>query len=287
MKKLIRKGVFETNSSSSHSISLAGEDKQFIMDVIYPGQHGRIIIRGQDFGWEWEKFSDAETKLAYAFTDHVDPDMLKKVVMDQTGATEVIFIENDGHIDHESYGTASSICTNEENTRNFIFNKNSWLFTGNDNGTPDPTFYHVPEIRDGKQILPQYKFELSISGLKNTTKFLSYPTDDELIDGINALMAGVLMGENGYMFEQDSSNIYFQINRPRDLFEMSYSILQDYSKGYILMIKENRIYGLQSELDKDPKYKSSNRNEKYERLKEEVLKNDLIHRKLSFTISEI
>ena len=43
MKKLIRKGVFETNSSSSHSISLVTEDKQFVLDTLYPDQNGIVV----------------------------------------------------------------------------------------------------------------------------------------------------------------------------------------------------------------------------------------------------
>lgn len=46
MKTIIRRGVFETNSSSSHSISIASEDKEFVMDTIYPDQNGVVRIVG-------------------------------------------------------------------------------------------------------------------------------------------------------------------------------------------------------------------------------------------------
>ena len=133
MKRLIRKRVFESNSSSSHSISMSSEDKQFILDTIYPDQFGRVYVYGGEYGWEWERYNDAVTKLSYAYQDHVPTDLLERVVKSQTGATEVIFDEKsfaDGYIGHESYATAASICKDEESTKNFIFNKNSWLFTG-------------------------------------------------------------------------------------------------------------------------------------------------------------
>ena len=46
-KKLIRSGVFETNSSSSHSVSVANETKEFVLDTIYPDQDGIIELRGE------------------------------------------------------------------------------------------------------------------------------------------------------------------------------------------------------------------------------------------------
>jgi len=55
-KRLIRQSVFETNSSSAHSISL-GKDtgKQFLLDTLYPDQNGTITLTGGEFGWDWFK----------------------------------------------------------------------------------------------------------------------------------------------------------------------------------------------------------------------------------------
>ena len=133
MKKLIRKSVFETNSSSSHSISLASEDKEFVLDTIYPNQDGIVTINGDEFGWEWFKTNEALVKASYVAQSHVHSDrildLLKEVIMEQTGAEDVIFSGLDsGYVDHDSYGVAPS---NKEDIRNFIFNKNSWLFVMN------------------------------------------------------------------------------------------------------------------------------------------------------------
>jgi len=241
MKKIIRHSCWETNSSSTHSISIAKDNMNFVMDTIYPDQDGVIRVFGQEFGWGWEKFNDSLTKLAYVFqdqgTNHYD--LIVEVVKEQTGALEVIFDENGGYIDHEGSGTAYGAVQSKELLKNFIFNKNSWLFIGNDNGTPDPTFYDVPEIKDGRQILPVYEYELVIDKLEKTTKFKHYPTDEELTNGIEALLDhGALLTESGE-FIIDSS-FFWQMSRPRGVYyEKNYQVRQDYSKNRILFLKEN------------------------------------------------
>lgn len=295
MKKLIRKSVHETNSSSSHSISLAGEDKQFVLDTIYPDQFGRIFVYGGEYGWEWERYNDAVTKLSYAYQDNVPTDLLERVVKGQTGATEVIFDEKslaNGYIDHDSYATAADICQDEESTKNFIFNKNSWLFTGNDNGTPDPTFYQVPVFQDGKMVMPIYKYELVIDGMKKTTKFLKNPTKEELNEGIQSLMQGVLMSAEGHILEDTQTDIYFQLSRPRNFYEMSYHIRQDYSKGYIIMMLEGvGFYELEKRLEESGKnskdYKAMSYDERNKIITKEALKDTNLTKKLNFTVKEI
>jgi len=289
MKKLVRKCVWETNSSSSHSVSVAGSDKEFILDTIYPDQNGAVHVFGGEFGWEWERYNDAETKLSYAYQDNVSKKLLADVINKQTGAKKVIFdktSKENGYIDHESVGTASSICTDEESTRNFIFNKNSWLFTGNDNGEPDPTFYDVPEYKNGMVINPVYKYELSIEGLGKTTKFVEYPDSEKLEQGIAAITRDILMNDNGDMITENS--IYFQITRPRNFFEISWNIDQDYSKGYIIMTREGpAIYEVEKRLETEGKFTGLTRKEKSQVLCEEILKSDFLARKVPFKITEI
>jgi len=291
MKKLVRKSVWETNSSSSHSISLAGDDKQFVMDTIYPDQFGRIYVRGGEYGWEWERYNDAETKLSYAYQDNVPEDLLERVIKAHTGATEVVFdktSKENGYIDHESYATASSVCVDEDSTKNFIFNKNSWLFTGNDNGYPDPTFYHVPVFENGKVIMPVYKYELSIDGLKKTTKFIENPEPEKLAEAIESLMQGVYMYDDGTMTSEEENNIYFQISRRRDLFEYSWRANQDYSRGYIVMTREgNGVYAVEERLKKEGKFEGLDWMERAQIFTEEVLKDNNLARKVNFKLTEI
>jgi hypothetical protein len=258
MKKvLVRKGVFETNSSSSHSVSIADDTKQFVMDTIYPDQFGVVEIHGDEFGWEWFKHNDAATKASYAAQqfsyDDSALETLAEVIKEQTGADEVKFIGLDnGYVDHDSTGIVPK---DRGSLRNFIFNKNSWLFGGNDNSTPDPTFYDVPEFRDGRIVVPQYKYELVIEGYNKTTKYKDKPTEEELSDGFYALLDGVYLTESGHF--DDERSIYAQLARDtRNLYEFSmWKKAVDFENGIIYFVRNaweeaKRIY------DNDPENKN-------------------------------
>lgn len=290
MKKLIRKGVFETNSSSSHSISLATEDKQFVLDTLYPDQNGVVTIYGDEYGWEWFKHNDAQTKASYAAQSFANDDsrldVLKEIIMEQTGADDVNFVGlNDGYIDHDSYGI---VPTSREELKNFIFNKNSWLFGGNDNSSPKPEFYHVPEYRDGRLINPEFKYELSIEGFKETTKFLTEPTDEELNDAIHALIDGALVTEEGY-FNTDNS-IMWQITRPRGVyFELGWGIDQDFSTGEIRFTREgdNARYDVNKRLQDEGKFEGVDWETRNKLVTEELLKVPGYVKTVKFSINEI
>jgi hypothetical protein len=285
MKKLIRLHCWETNSSSSHSISLAKGEMEFVIDNLYPNQDGIIHVDVEEFGWSWLKFNDAKTKLSYAYQDHVNEETLREVVMEQTGATEVTFgNKDDGYIDHDSCGTAKSVCMDKESTRNFIFNKNSWLFTGNDNSTPDPTFYHTPEIRDGRMIVPKYTHELVIEGMEKTTKYLNYPTVEELDKGISSLTNGILVTEDGSFI--DNHDIFWQINRPRGVFyEKNWSLHQDFSKNEILFLKENDWRW--DEVEKSVPREGITYDKRYKLITEKARKIEGLVKAVKFSINEI
>lgn len=290
MKKLIRKGVFETNSSSSHSIALATEDKEFVLDTIYPNQDGVVIINGDEYGWEWFKHNDSETKASYAAQSFANNDFqldeLKEVIKEQTGATEVIFNGlNDGYIDHDSYGI---VPTGKSELRNFIFNKNSWLFGGNDNSSPDPTFYHVPEIRDGKVIVPVYKYELSVEGLTKTTKYLEKPTDEELQTGIDSIMEDSVLTDDGTFITDNS--IFWQISRNKEKFyEMSYRVDQDYSTGEIRLSKERdeRFREVENDLKESGLLEGVDWDERRRLITESYLSIPGLIKTVKFTLKEI
>jgi hypothetical protein len=146
MKK-IRHGVFETNSSSSHSISIA--DAGSLLDTILPDSDGRITLQGGEFGWGYEEYSDAQTKASYLAVyaqeycgdSDTYKDLLDKILKEQTGAKEVIynFSADDGHghwsyIDHQSTDVPQDVFREgEEAIRQFIFNPLSILVIDNDN----------------------------------------------------------------------------------------------------------------------------------------------------------
>jgi len=152
--KKIRKAVFETNSSSSHSLHIDDSVDVYetlpiesgYIDELEEVVQNAIIIKGDEFGWQWEKFNDAQTKASYLATMLLTlEDMLKYIqgkpgdeisqyglykfaasdylecrknfeeaIKEQTGALEVVVLGttnwNDGHysyIDHQSFEDAS------------------------------------------------------------------------------------------------------------------------------------------------------------------------------------
>jgi hypothetical protein len=135
MKK-IREGVFETNSSSSHSITLGvGE---FIPSPLYR-ENGVTIIGQDEFGWEINDYSDSNTKAAYALTyasgDESLIEMLEKVVRREIGDAGLQMDTEcgNGYIDHQSSCIGNSIFESEDTLHRFIFNRASSLHTDNDN----------------------------------------------------------------------------------------------------------------------------------------------------------
>lgn len=215
MKKTkIRFGVYETNSSSQHSISVANADKQFVLDTSFiPDEDGVLRLHGGEFGWEWNKINDAYTKANYcAVYSNGSGDttrMLYEVLQEQTGAKEVRFdFSDDGYgnyIDHQSSDTASVAFSDKQSLRNFIFNLNSWLFTGNDNSSKPRSYYLVDEYRDGKLISPTFKFEMSIPGVEKKSFFTDELKEKDIIEGFYEITSGLTYTGKG-LFEKTNKH---------------------------------------------------------------------------------
>lgn len=220
--KLIRENAFETNSSSSHSISLGKElGKDFVLDTIYPDQEGKIVIADGDYGWEFYKTNDAIEKASYALTDFKEKqdliELLEEVIKEHTDCKEVVFIQEGGYIDHQSDGTCP---TTKETLKDFIFNKNSWLFTGNDNSSIEKSFYKTDTYNADGSITPVvYKYELKIVGVKQSIKFTEYPSNEDIVDGLENLL------NRSYVNELDqiviNPNIMSLFSRGKNVFEFS------------------------------------------------------------------
>jgi hypothetical protein len=176
--KNIRNKVFETNSSSTHSVSIVS-NVSGIYDSIIP-DNGIITLTGGLFGWEWEKYNDATTKANYAAVfcqDHPqEVEMLNEVLKEQTGAKDIYWDLRDSNIDHQSSwsedGEAKTIFQSKEILKNWIFNPSCWLYTGNDNSDADCEFYNHPESK--------YTHFLKVENTNLVTKFLGYPETSEI-----------------------------------------------------------------------------------------------------------
>jgi hypothetical protein len=234
-KTLIRSGVWETNSSSSHSVSIADETKQFVLDTLYPNDEGVIVIEGDEFGWDWFKHNDAATKASYAAIqfqyDDTTLDLIREIIMEQTGADDVTFNLDSGYIDHDSRGILSS---SKEDLRNFIFNKNSWLFGGNDNSRTVSTFYDVPEYIDGEIKQPVYKYKVVVPIFNNTSvKFKEKPTNDELVNQLSDLLAECYLNNSNNTRVGWSHDIEYE-------FKFNSSLPADFDNNIIYFTKSAR-----------------------------------------------
>lgn len=143
-KTRIRHGVFETNSSSTHSISLANTEKKFCSDSLPIDKDGGISIYPGEFGWEQERYYDAYTKASYALTyafatGSKEIVMLQEVIQEHTGVKDVKLHLSEinyfpfGNIDHQSIDVCQKCFESKEVLKAFIFNPQSVLTTDNDN----------------------------------------------------------------------------------------------------------------------------------------------------------
>lgn len=144
--KIVRHGVFETNSSSSHSISVSDDVEKY--ETLYPNEDGVLVFEGGEYGWGYETYNDAESKANYVATmsqelgegrneegDEADTplrDLLESVITEHTGITEFEYCLKDAYIDHQSVSCKMLSWTPAE-MKNFIFNPRSELDIDNDN----------------------------------------------------------------------------------------------------------------------------------------------------------
>ena len=145
MKKQIRQGVFETNSSSTHSMCIHPGNK-------YVPNMSKLKIETGEFGWEEEIYYGMDDKLSYALTYALGGnsnkyiEMLNEVLTDNMPDTDITYdgmsyeelLEIDvcadfGYIDHQSLDEASKMFLSKNNLEDFIFGRDSYFVTDNDN----------------------------------------------------------------------------------------------------------------------------------------------------------
>lgn len=99
--KLIRNSVFETNSSSCHSISV--DSTMILNNIPTPDENGEIFIGSRDFGWEYHKYNYFYDKAAYLIVyirdwtgSKVDEfkAIFENVVSEVTGCTKILYEDN-------------------------------------------------------------------------------------------------------------------------------------------------------------------------------------------------
>lgn len=135
--KNIRIGVFETNSSSSHSLTI---ESGVLQKSTLPDQDGVIVGVLGKFGWEIEHYASQADKLSYLLTqiqynDHLTA-LAKSAIKEYTGLKMVV--AGQGYIDHQSHDTLNDLFSGsdeeiKQNMINFVFNSGYSFDTDNDN----------------------------------------------------------------------------------------------------------------------------------------------------------
>jgi hypothetical protein len=165
LKTQIRDGVFETNSSSSHSVTIDRSEVIAIdlpKDVLREGVL-RVQLSSKDYGWGWTRFRRPENKIAYmliqyaggylpseaenlqAGDDHADIfrenvrcAWFLSTIERATGCRIEVTRETDdttwGYVvDHQSIGNGVDEINDDDDILRLVFGKNSFIETGNDN----------------------------------------------------------------------------------------------------------------------------------------------------------
>lgn len=140
---LKRDRVFETNSSSTHCITVSSSNdwKCSLPITIRPAWYG-------EFGWEWETWDSVEEKLAYMIRCLIAYDYTKETLQDKIKPIQErlhnlgIDFElptyeewSDGYVDHEDWyqEEMEDIYNDEVQLLRFLLSNNSYIEGGNDN----------------------------------------------------------------------------------------------------------------------------------------------------------
>lgn len=166
MKQLVRHNVFETNSSSCHSITISSKDTN-LNDIPMPNQSGEIELRSGEFGWEISEYNGFYEKAAYLIVyirdwsgkdciqyKEIFERIIKEMTQCETIVYEPLFWDSEeqtyewegetrsyvaplgeGYIDHQSVECRDLdyMFEDTEQMKFFLFNSNSVLYTDNDN----------------------------------------------------------------------------------------------------------------------------------------------------------
>ena len=154
MKRQIRSSVFETNSSSTHSIAISKA----------PVVIGKSIHFGiGEFGWENDTADTADylyTAILYVYSSEVAEEKLEhlKRILDKhdvyyqfeepkywIGSSGHTYLDN-GYVDHGNELTEflDIILSNEDLLMRYLFG-DSTVYTGNDNQDNDPSGCNIAE----------------------------------------------------------------------------------------------------------------------------------------------
>lgn len=139
----IRRGVFETNSSSTHSICITKSD----LELKFPQE---VIFDIGEFGWQENKYSDVNKKASYLYTAIIslynkkEQQKFINFIVKTLNKNNIDYtfepIDNKFYyIDHcsELRELVELICHSEKRLLRYLFSEESFILTGNDNSDSD------------------------------------------------------------------------------------------------------------------------------------------------------
>lgn len=103
MKKQIRNGVFETNSSSTHSVSISNENSNYCSEDClesYIDWDNKVHVEFGEFGWEIRHYYSPYNKLQYIVTMLVETEGRYISTVDKLFETDGFKIINDAVADY-------------------------------------------------------------------------------------------------------------------------------------------------------------------------------------------
>lgn len=142
-----RRAVFETNSSSTHSICIVKCRKS---ELLLPS---KLTFHCGEFGWEWMRYSDMDSKASYLYTailllysptaiedlkrrlydwlaqDGIDADFEEPIRNKRYDYYENIDIDHVG----ETREFVEAVMHSKNRLYRYLFSENSFVLTGNDN----------------------------------------------------------------------------------------------------------------------------------------------------------
>lgn len=158
MKKQVRNNLFETNSSSVHTITISKSNSIAILDKLH--------FEGGEFGWDVCEYRSPAVKASYLYTalaydKNTRDEKMKEIVeiLERHGCSTTYdeFVDDgwyeNGYIDHaeDLYDFLNIVLKSEKNLLNYLFG-DSVLYTYNDNMSySDSTFFeHIMSLNTDK-----------------------------------------------------------------------------------------------------------------------------------------
>lgn len=160
--KLVRNGVFETNSSSAHSLAYGTDyilrgsrwyqptkerdfsNPMYRLDKVPDHYKGYTFYEWLgEYGWGYNVLTTPQEKFSYLLTqmadtseelhESTDYETIKEMVED-IGCEIIRCNDQDGYVDHESYGIVNpSLFKSKKDLITYLFNDNIIVYIENDN----------------------------------------------------------------------------------------------------------------------------------------------------------